>query len=82
MEGMLIGQGNPDETPAGQKLEDQEYDADEQGVGGMDVEKEQRGKPAENIGKGFTEKNFRKVWIKFRCIEGFIGLFETQDLNM
>lgn len=42
---MLIGQGKADETAIGQQLEEQdEYDADEQAVGGVDLEKEQRSK--------------------------------------
>ncbi len=50
MEGMLIGQLKDDDTPIGQKLEDpEEYDADEQIVGGVDVEKQQS-KQTENIG--------------------------------
>ncbi|XP_013876233.1 Golgi membrane protein 1 isoform X2 [Austrofundulus limnaeus] len=54
MEDMLIDQGNPDEPAVGQKLEDQEeYDADEQVVGGVDVE---RGKQAENIDKDMEEE--------------------------
>lgn len=52
MEGMLIGQGNADETAIGQKMDEpDEYDADEQVVGGADLEKQQQSKPAENIGK-------------------------------
>uniref|UniRef100_A0AAQ6IEX5 Golgi membrane protein 1 n=1 Tax=Anabas testudineus TaxID=64144 RepID=A0AAQ6IEX5_ANATE len=51
MEGMLIGQGNADETAIGQKMDEpDEYDADEQVVGGADLEKQQQSKPAENIG--------------------------------
>ncbi|XP_037536291.1 Golgi membrane protein 1 isoform X2 [Nematolebias whitei] len=57
MEGMLIDQGMPDETLVGQKPEEpEEYDADDQVVGGMDLEKEQRGKPAENIDKDMEEE--------------------------
>ncbi|XP_006789801.1 Golgi membrane protein 1 isoform X4 [Neolamprologus brichardi] len=51
MEGMLIGQGKADETQAGQKpQEPEEYDADEQVVGGEDLEKPQENKQDENIG--------------------------------
>lgn len=46
MEGMLIGQGKADDNPVGQKPEEpEEYDADEQAVGGV-----QQSKQAENIG--------------------------------
>lgn len=52
MEGMLIGQGKVDETQVGQKLQEpDEYDADEQVVGGEDLEKSQQNKQAENIDK-------------------------------
>lgn len=52
MEGMLIGQRKEAETPIGQKLEDTlEYEADEQVVGGVDLENEQQNKQAENMGK-------------------------------
>lgn len=48
---MLIGQGKANETPIGQKLEEpEEYDADEQVVGGVDLETQQQSKRAENIG--------------------------------
>ncbi|MEQ2267769.1 hypothetical protein XENORESO_010197 [Xenotaenia resolanae] len=48
MEDMLIGQGKTDETANGQRLEEpDEYDADEQVVGGVDLEKEQRNKNME-----------------------------------
>lgn len=51
MEGMLIGRGKADDT-AGLKIEDPEdYDADGQVVGGVQQEKRQQSKPAENIGK-------------------------------
>lgn len=51
MEGMLIGQVTENETPIGQKREEpEEYDADEQVVGGLDLEKQQQSKLAENIG--------------------------------
>ncbi|KAM4578163.1 Golgi membrane protein 1 isoform 2-T2 [Fundulus diaphanus] len=47
MEDMLIGQGKPD-TDAGQKLEEaDEYDTDEQVVGGADLEREQRNRNME-----------------------------------
>ncbi|XP_030594271.1 Golgi membrane protein 1 isoform X2 [Archocentrus centrarchus] len=52
MEGMLIGQGKVDETQVGQKLQEpDEYDADEQVVGGEDLEKSQQNTQAENIDK-------------------------------
>ncbi|KAK2902033.1 Golgi membrane protein 1 isoform X2 [Channa argus] len=55
MEGMLIGQGKADETPVGQKLEEpDEYDADEQAVGGVDLEKQN--KRAENTDKDMEEE--------------------------
>lgn len=51
MEGMLIGRGKEDENPIGQKTEEpEEYDADEQVVGGVDLEKQQQSKRPENIG--------------------------------
>ncbi|XP_063346553.1 Golgi membrane protein 1 isoform X2 [Pelmatolapia mariae] len=51
MEGMLIGRGKADETQAGQKLQEpEEYDADEQVVGGEDLEKPQN-QQDENIDK-------------------------------
>lgn len=51
MEGMLIGRGKADETQDGQKLQEpEEYDADEQVVGGEDLEKPQENKQDENIG--------------------------------
>jgi len=51
MEGMLIGKGKADETVVGQKLEEpEEYDADEQIVGGVDLEKQQQSNRPENIG--------------------------------
>ncbi|XP_044051855.1 Golgi membrane protein 1 isoform X2 [Siniperca chuatsi] len=50
MEGMLIGSVKADKTPIGQKLEEpEEYDADEQVMGGVDMEKQQQSKQAENI---------------------------------
>lgn len=49
MEDMLVGQGKADETAIGQQLDDQdEYDAEEQAVGGVDLEKEQRNKNMED----------------------------------
>lgn len=58
MEGMLIGRVEADETPGGQKLEEpEEYDADEQVVGGVDSEKQQQSKLAENIGMCFLKKH-------------------------
>lgn len=57
MEGMLIGQGKADETPNGQNIEEpEEYDGDEQVVGGVDVEKQQQNKQAENIDKDMEEE--------------------------
>jgi len=51
MEGILIGQGKIDDPPIDQKVEEpEEYDADEQIVGGVDLEKQQKNKQAENIG--------------------------------
>ncbi|XP_029017017.1 Golgi membrane protein 1 isoform X2 [Betta splendens] len=56
MESMLIGQRREDESPIGQKLEDTlEYEADEQ-VGGVDLEKEQQNKRAENIDRDEEEE--------------------------
>ncbi|XP_071339212.1 Golgi membrane protein 1 isoform X2 [Trachinotus anak] len=50
MEGMLIGKGKADEAVVGQKLEEpEEYDADEQIVGGVDLEKQQQSNRPENI---------------------------------
>ncbi|KAM9743623.1 Golgi membrane protein 1 isoform 1-T2 [Menidia menidia] len=57
MEGMLIGQGKVDETPIGQRMEEQdEYDADEQIVGGVDLEQQQKSKQAENTDKDMEEE--------------------------
>ncbi|XP_053181245.1 Golgi membrane protein 1 [Scomber japonicus] len=57
MEGMLIGQGKAEETTTGQKLEDpDDYDADEQVVGGVDSEKRQKNKQPENIDKDMEEE--------------------------
>ncbi|XP_026177511.1 Golgi membrane protein 1 isoform X2 [Mastacembelus armatus] len=55
MEGMLIGRGKVDESHLGLKLEDQEYDADEQEVGGLDLGKQQN-KQAEKIDKDMEEE--------------------------
>lgn len=56
MEGMLISNGKVDDAPVGPKLEEPEdYDADEQVVGGVDLEK-QENKPAENIDKDMEEE--------------------------
>lgn len=57
MEGMLIGQAKAEDTPIGQKLEEpEEYDGDEQVVGGVDVEKQQQSKLPENIDKDMEEE--------------------------
>ncbi|XP_037633993.1 Golgi membrane protein 1 [Sebastes umbrosus] len=57
MEGMLISRVKADETPNGLKLEEpDEYDADEQVVGGVDLEKQQHSKLAENIDKDMEEE--------------------------
>ncbi|XP_042344219.1 Golgi membrane protein 1 isoform X2 [Plectropomus leopardus] len=57
MEGMLIGRAKADETPIGQKLEEpEEYDADEQVVAGVELEKQQQSKLAENIDKDMEEE--------------------------
>ncbi|XP_023137926.1 Golgi membrane protein 1 isoform X2 [Amphiprion ocellaris] len=57
MEGMLIGQGKADENPNGQNIEEpEEYDGDEQVVGGVDLEKQQQNKQAENIDKDMEEE--------------------------
>ncbi|KAL7391506.1 hypothetical protein ABVT39_010175 [Epinephelus coioides] len=57
MEGMLIGQAKADETPNGQKLEDpDEYETDDQVVGGVDMEKQQQSKLAENIDKDMEDE--------------------------
>lgn len=55
MEGMLLSQAKADET-TGQKLDEQdEYDGEEQ-VGGVDQEKQQEAKRAENIDKEMEEE--------------------------
>ncbi|KAM6945064.1 Golgi membrane protein 1 [Lycodopsis pacificus] len=57
MDGMLIGRQKADETPIGRKLEEpEEYDADEQVVGEVDLEKQQHSKHAENIDKDMEEE--------------------------
>eukprot|EP00064_Thunnus_orientalis_P002001 superscaffoldBa00000139_g2006 len=57
MEGMLIGQGKAVETTTGQKLDEPEdYDADEQVVGGVDLDKQQQSKRVENIDKDMEEE--------------------------
>lgn len=56
MEGMLIGRVKADETPIGQKLEEpEEYDADEQVVGEVDLEKQQQNFPFK-ISSGYWVK--------------------------
>ncbi|XP_022054792.1 Golgi membrane protein 1 isoform X1 [Acanthochromis polyacanthus] len=57
MEGMLIGQGKADETLNGQNLQEpEEYDGEEQVVGGVDMEKQQQNKQSENIDKDMEEE--------------------------
>ncbi|XP_040011702.1 Golgi membrane protein 1 [Xiphias gladius] len=57
MEGMLIGRGKAGETPVDQKLEEpEEYDADEQVVGAVELKKQQQSKRAENIDKDMEEE--------------------------
>ncbi|XP_029916285.1 Golgi membrane protein 1 isoform X1 [Myripristis murdjan] len=56
MEDMLIDQGKAGETPLGHRVEDPEdYDADEQIVGGVDLEKPQN-QQGENIDKDMEEE--------------------------
>ncbi|XP_063753541.1 Golgi membrane protein 1 [Eleginops maclovinus] len=55
MDGMLIGRVKADETVLSQKPEE-EYDADEQVVGGIDLEKQRQSKLAENIDKDMEEE--------------------------
>lgn len=51
MEGMLIGRAKADETPIGQKLnEPEDYDANMQVVGVIDLERSRQRNHAENIG--------------------------------
>lgn len=48
---MLIGQGKVDETVVGQKLDEpDEYDGEEQIVGGVDLEKDHQNNKPENTG--------------------------------
>ncbi|XP_068559648.1 Golgi membrane protein 1 [Cebidichthys violaceus] len=57
LDGMLIGREKADDAPIGQKLEEpEEYDADEQVVGEVDLEKQQRSKHAETIDKDMEEE--------------------------
>lgn len=57
MEGMLIGQGKAVETTTGQKLDEPEdYDADEQVVGDVDLDKRQQSKQTEKIDKDMEEE--------------------------
>lgn len=57
MEGVLIGQGKADETPVGSKLEEKDdYDQEEQVVGGDDSEKQQPAKQAENLDKNLEDE--------------------------
>ncbi|XP_073321672.1 Golgi membrane protein 1 isoform X3 [Pagrus major] len=50
MEGMLTGKVKADETPGGQKTEEPEdYDAEEQGEGGIDTDKQQQNKRPESL---------------------------------
>uniref|UniRef100_UPI0037E844CC Golgi membrane protein 1 isoform X2 n=1 Tax=Semicossyphus pulcher TaxID=241346 RepID=UPI0037E844CC len=56
MEGMLVGQVKADESP-GQKVDEpDEYDVEDQVVGGVDLEKQQQTKRAENIDKDMEEE--------------------------
>uniref|UniRef100_A0A1A8G0F6 Golgi membrane protein 1 n=1 Tax=Nothobranchius korthausae TaxID=1143690 RepID=A0A1A8G0F6_9TELE len=58
MEGMLIDQGRPDEIPVGQKLEEpDEYDGDEQVVGGVDLEKQQRSRQDKEMEEELADYN-------------------------
>ena len=51
MDGMLMSRVKVEDAPLSQKPEEPEdYDADEQVVGGVDLEKQRRSKLAENIG--------------------------------
>ncbi|KAF7659262.1 hypothetical protein LDENG_00000980 [Lucifuga dentata] len=57
MEDTVIGQGKADDTPAGHKIEEPEdYDTDEQIVGGVNLEKPQLNKEGENIDKDMEEE--------------------------
>ncbi|KAM7018730.1 Golgi membrane protein 1 [Tautogolabrus adspersus] len=56
MEGMLLSQAKADDSP-GQIVDEQdEYDAEEQVVGGVDLEKQQQTKRNENIDKEMEEE--------------------------
>lgn len=68
MEGILIGQGKAEETTTGQKLEEPEdYDTDEQVVGGVDSEKQQQNKQAENIGMCVYTVQYVLVCVVIGC---------------
>lgn len=57
MDGMLMSQVKVEDAPLSQKPEEPEdYDADEQVVGGADLEKQRRSKLAENIDKDMEEE--------------------------
>ncbi|XP_029296340.1 Golgi membrane protein 1 [Cottoperca gobio] len=57
IESMLIGRIKAEETPMGRKIDEpEEYDAEEQVVGGVDMEKRQQTKLAENIDKDMEEE--------------------------
>ncbi|XP_033946911.1 Golgi membrane protein 1 [Pseudochaenichthys georgianus] len=57
MDGMLMNRVKVEDAPLSQKPEEPEdYDADEQVVGGVDLEKQRRSKLAENIDKDMEEE--------------------------
>ncbi|XP_056275478.1 Golgi membrane protein 1 isoform X2 [Pseudoliparis swirei] len=57
MEGMLIGRAKADETPIGQKLnEPEDYDANMQVVGVIDLERSRQRNHAENIDKDMEDE--------------------------
>lgn len=57
MEDMLISQAKADETPVGPKTEEpDDYEAEEQVVGGVDLEKQQQGKKPENTAIDLEEE--------------------------
>ncbi|KAI9521874.1 hypothetical protein NQZ68_004029 [Dissostichus eleginoides] len=57
MDGMLMSRVKVEDAPLSQKPEEPEdYDADEQVVGGVDLEKQRRNKLAENIDKDMEEE--------------------------
>ncbi|KAK1892753.1 Golgi membrane protein 1 [Dissostichus eleginoides] len=57
MDGMLMSRVKVEDAPLSQKPEEPEdYDADEQVVGGVDLEKQRRSKLAENIDKDMEEE--------------------------